>query len=99
LLASIRHRIGEEELRHALERVGLDPADRRTYKKYSLGMKQWLGIAQAVMEAPRLLLLDEPTSALDEDGRQLVHQVIKEERDKGATVILASHDPEALETL
>ena len=82
-----------------LFRSGLDPMDKRAYRKYSLGMKQRLGIAQAVMEQPKLLLLDEPTNALDEDGVALVRKIIREENDRGATVILASHNQEDLTSL
>jgi ABC-2 type transport system ATP-binding protein len=90
-LASIRGKIGPEEIRNALIRVGLDPADKRPYSKYSLGMKQRLGIAQAVMEKPQLILLDEPTNAIDEDGVEKIHTVIQEEQKRGATILIASH--------
>ncbi len=98
-LASIRRKIGPQEIRAAITRVGLDPDDPRPYRKYSLGMKQRLGIAQAVMESPRLLMLDEPTNALDEDGIALVRQIVREENARGATVLLASHLKEDLTTL
>ena len=79
ILASIKNTISDEEIRRAIERVGLDPDDKRTYAKYSLGMKQRLGIAQAVMEKPDLILLDEPTNALDENGVKQVRTIIDEE--------------------
>ena len=99
LLASIRKKIGEKEIEEAMERVGLNPKDQRTYKKYSLGMKQRLGIAQAVMEKPQLLILDEPTNALDEDGVELIRKVIREENERGATVLIATHNKEDAQEL
>lgn len=80
-------------------RVGLDPNDTRTYKKYSLGMKQRLGIAQAIMESPDLLLLDEPTNALDDSGIERIRTIISEERKRGATILLASHNKEDIDLL
>ena len=72
ILASIRKQIDEKVIREMLRCVGLDPYDRRKYRKYSLGMKQRLGIACAVMESPKLIILDEPINALDESGVKLV---------------------------
>lgn len=92
LLSKIRNKIGDEEISNALERLGLDPKDTRKYKKYSLGMKQRLGIAQAIMEEPDLLILDEPTNSLDEDGIRKAHDIIREENKRGATVLIASHN-------
>jgi ABC-2 type transport system ATP-binding protein len=99
MLASIKNEIGEDDIRSAIKRVGLDPDDKRTYKKYSLGMKQRIAIAQAIMERPELIILDEPTNALDEDGKQLIHDIIIEEKKRGATVLIASHDHEELASL
>ena len=76
--------------------MGLDPDDKRTYRKYSLGMKQRLGIAAAIMEQPELLLLDEPTNALDTDGVAQICQLIRRERERGALVVVASHDAAVL---
>ena len=98
-LASIQHKISDDEVKQAIRRVGLDPDDKRTYRKYSLGMKQRLGIAQAVMEKPDLLLLDEPTNALDEDGIAQIRKLIQEEQERGATVLIASHNKEDLALL
>jgi ABC-2 type transport system ATP-binding protein len=98
-LASIKGLISEVEIKHSIKRVGLDPDDKRTYRKYSLGMKQRLGIAQAIMERPDLILLDEPTNALDEDGVELVRTVVREEIDRGATVVIASHNKDDLSLL
>lgn len=99
LLARIKNEITEEDIRLAMRRVGLEPDDRRIYKKYSLGMKQRLAVAQAIMERPELLVLDEPTNALDENGVSLVHSIILEEQKRGATVLIASHNKEEIATL
>lgn len=96
LLAQIQSRISEEEVRDVLRRVGLDPEDKRAYRKYSLGMKQRLGIACAIMEKPDLLLLDEPFISLDDDGVKQTFQIIQEEKKRGALVILSSHDYDLL---
>lgn len=72
--------------------VGLDPCDKRRYSSYSLGMKQRLGIAAALYGDPELIILDEPTNALDAEGTRLVHRLIGEHRDRGAAILLATHD-------
>lgn len=95
-LASIRGCIGTDEVREAIREMGLDPDDKRKYRKYSLGMKQRLGIAGAVMEKPDILVLDEPTNALDVSGVQLVLDQIEKARGRGAVVVLASHDDEVM---
>ena len=99
MLASIRGAIGVTEVKETLETVGLDPADDRPFSAYSLGMRQRLAIAQAVMERPRLLILDEPTNALDVDGIQMVVKLLVRERGRGATILVASHNEPALEAL
>ena len=91
LLASIRKRATNEEIDQAIRRVGLEPEDKRTFRKDSLGMKQRLMLAQAIMEQPEVLLLDEPTNAIDRKGVELVHQIMNEEAQRGAVVLLASH--------
>lgn len=91
-LADIRGEINNKEIRVALKRVGLDPDDRRTYRKYSLGMKQRLVIAQAVMEKPAVIMLDEPTNGLDDEGVEIVRRLILEEKERGALILLASHN-------
>jgi ABC-2 type transport system ATP-binding protein len=98
-LAAIRHVISNEEIKETIKRVGLDPNDKRPYSKYSLGMKQRLGIAQALMEKPKLLLLDEPTNALDDEGIKLFRQLICEEIEKSTTVLISSHNKEELSIL
>ncbi len=97
LIASLKKLITDEEIRESLRRVNLDPNDVRKYRKFSLGMKQRLGIAAAVMEHPDLILLDEPTNSLDTDGVELAAKIIQEEKERGALVILASHEKEFLE--
>lgn len=85
------------EIKRAIERVGLDPADDKIVKKYSLGMKQRLGIAMAIVGAPELVILDEPTNALDSTGVERVKQIISEERDRGALVVVSCHDRSILD--
>lgn len=99
LLADIRKVISEEAIRTAIRRVGLDDTDKRAVSKYSLGMKQRLGIAQAIMESPDILVLDEPTNALDEEGINLFYDMIQKEKARGALVIMASHNKDDIETL
>ncbi len=90
-LAKINGLIGKAEIENALVRVGLDPADRRTVRKYSLGMRQRLMIAQAIMEQPDFLFLDEPTNAIDRDGVKMVYDIVRSEAQRGAVVMLATH--------
>lgn len=99
MLACIKNKIEIEDIRHAMEQVGLDPDDKRTYKKYSLGMKQKLGIAAAFMEKPDIIILDEPINALDEVGAKQVHKILEEQKKRGALIIIACHDKEELEML
>lgn len=99
LLASIQKLITESQIRETLVRVGLDPEDKRHTRKYSLGMKQRLGIACAIMENPHLLVLDEPFNALDVDGYELMKNIMLEEKEKGSLILLACHNREDLENL
>jgi ABC-2 type transport system ATP-binding protein len=99
MLSSIRKTISGEDIRQALRKVGLDPDDKRVTKKYSLGMRQRLGIACAIMERPKLLVLDEPFNGLDVDGYALVNDILLEEKEKGTLIMLACHDREELEHL
>ncbi len=96
-LASINKKIGMEEINRAMEQVGLQSDDPRTIKKYSLGMKKRLGIAQAIMERPKLLLLDEPTNALDKKGVETIRNLILGQKAEDAIIILASHNKEDLD--
>jgi len=98
-LASIRRRIDNERIRECIKLVGLDPYSRKTVGKYSMGMQQRLGIAQAIMEDPEVLMLDEPMNGLDNTGVSEVHEMLMTLRDKGKTIILASHNREDIELL
>lgn len=99
LLAGLSGDIIENDIRASLERVGLDPDDKKKYRKYSLGMKQKLGIANAIMGEPDIIILDEPINALDEESVEKVKKVLLELRDKGRLIIIACHDREELEYL
>ena len=99
LMAEIKNRAGEKEIREALKDAGLDPDDKRTFSKYSLGMKQRLGIASCLMEKPELILMDEPTNALDETGVKEICMLIRREKERGALIVIASHDADVLEGL
>lgn len=99
LLAKLNRKVEDNEIREAIIRVGLDPNDKRTFAKYSLGMKQRIIIAQAIMEHPRILLLDEPTNALDEKGINLIRKIIEEEKERGAIVLIASHNKTDIDIL
>lgn len=92
LLASIKSVASDEDIRNTLLRVGLDPDSNKKYKKYSLGMKQRLGIAAAIMEKPEIVILDEPTNSLDEDGVDLVKHIVRNEKERNALVIVSCHD-------
>jgi ABC-2 type transport system ATP-binding protein len=98
-LASMKKIISTDEIVVTLHRVGLDPNDKRTYKKYSLGMKQRLAIAQAIMEKPDVIMLDEPTNSLDEEGVERLRGIIMEEKARGAIILLASHNKTEIEFL
>ena len=98
-LAKINKKIDDEQIKEAIIRVGLDPDDKRTFRKYSLGMKQRIIIAQAIMEKPDILMLDEPTNALDENAVNIVRDIIDEERKRGALVLIASHNKEDIKLL
>lgn len=99
ILASIQNRISDDEIRDAIRKVGLDPDDKRTFKKYSLGMKQRLGIAAAIMERPDIVILDEPINALDEAGAGLIKGLLDELKVNGSLIIIACHDTEELNYL
>ena len=99
LLADIQGRIEEKELRDCLAKVGLDADDKRVYRKYSLGMKQKLGIAAAVMGSPDIVILDEPINAIDEAGVEKVREILRGLKERGSVIIVACHDREELELL
>ena len=92
ILASLNKKIGLEEIASAIRRVGLDPLMKKPVGKYSLGMRQRLGIAQAIMEDPALLILDEPLNGLDKHGVREMRQLIKGLKEQGKTILLASHN-------
>lgn len=96
MLAKIKNIADEKDIIFSLERVGLDPDSDKKVKKFSLGMKQRLNIAQAIFENQKIILLDEPTNALDEDAVQLIYKIIREEESRGATIIVATHHKEDL---
>lgn len=99
ILSKIKKIANDEEIRDALQRVGLEPDSPQVVRKFSLGMKQRLNIAQAIFEKQKIILLDEPTNALDEDGVKLIYDVVKQEKERGATIIISTHHKEDLEEL
>lgn len=100
MLADIKKLIGKEDIEAVMEKVGLEKACfKKKYRTYSLGMKQMLGIAAAIMEKPDLILLDEPTNALDEESVRKLLDILREEKGRGACIVLASHDMEELTLL
>lgn len=99
LLASLRGKIDDETIRRAIRRVGLDPESKKNVGKYSLGMRERLGIAQAIVEDPNILILDEPFNGLDKRGVQEVYELIAELNDQGKTIFLVSHNAVDIEML
>lgn len=99
LIAQLRNTANRDDICNALRDVGLDPLDKRKYRKYSLGMKQRLGIAAAIMEHPELIILDEPTNALDDDGVERICNLIRREKDRGALVVISCHDTLTLQAV
>ena len=98
-LAKINNRIGSNEIREAISSVGLDPDDKKHIGKYSLGMRQRLGLAQAIMEDPELLILDEPMNGLDKDGVKDMRQYLLNLKAQGKTILIASHSAEDIDAL
>ena len=96
MLTKLNRNLTDTELNTILDKVELTDAGNKKYKKYSLGMKQRLGIAAAVMEHPDILILDEPTNALDTNGINIVKDIIVSERNHGALVIISCHDTDLL---
>lgn len=94
LISQIKKVASDDDIKNAINRVGLK-SDLKV-RKFSLGMKQRLNIAQAVFERPKIILLDEPTNALDDSGVKLVYDIIKEEKERGALIIVATHHEEDL---
>ena len=92
VLAGIKKIIGKKEIREYMKFVGLDPDNKKSVKKYSLGMRQRLGLAQALMENPDVLILDEPFNGLDKGMAERMRDVLDDEKRKGKTILLASHN-------
>ena len=99
ILAALNQKSSDEMIKHTLELVGLPVDSRKSVSKYSLGMRQRLGIAQALMEDPELLILDEPMNGLDNRGVEDMRSLLKKLREEGKTILLASHNPMDIEEL
>jgi ABC-2 type transport system ATP-binding protein len=99
LLSKIKKITSDEDIKEAISRVGLDPTSKIPVKKFSLGMKQRLSIAQAIFEKPDILLLDEPTNAIDTKGIDEIRNILIEEKNRGALIIIASHNQDDLNIL
>ena len=99
VLASIQNKVSDEEIEDVMQRLGLNPKDKKKVKKYSLGMRQKLGITAALMEKASLILLDEPTNALDEHSTEILKELLFEHKKRGALIIISCHIREDLEFL
>lgn len=99
LLAAINRRVSKERLNACMEQIGLGDAKNKRVSKYSMGMRQRLGIAQAIMENPRLLILDEPLNGLDEQGVEDIRALLLELKSQGKTILLSSHNREDIDLL
>ena len=99
LLADLRKKITADDIKNTMRTVGLDPELKRHVRKYSLGMRQRLGLAQAIMENPDLLILDEPMNGLDKDGAADMRKYLLELKEQGKTILIASHSTEDIEML
>ena len=99
LLADLKGKITADNIKNSMRQVGLDPDLKRPVRKYSLGMRQRLGLAQAIMEDPDLLILDEPMNGLDKDGVKDMRQYLLDLKEKGKTILIASHSAEDIDVL
>lgn len=99
LLAGLEKKIGKEQIRKSMEQVGLDPDLKRHVKKYSLGMRQRLGLAQAIMENPSILILDEPFNGLDKEGVVEMRKYLLDYKEQGKTILICSHSTEDISLL
>lgn len=99
LLANLNKKISDNDIKDSMEHVGLDPSLKRWVSKYSLGMRQRLGLAQAIMENPDILMLDEPMNGLDKEGVIEIRKYITQLRNEGKTIIMASHSSEDIQVL
>lgn len=97
ILAKVQGDVSDEEIRNTLQKVGLDPEDKRKYYKYSLGMRQRLGIAAAIMGEPKVILLDEPINAIDADGVNEIRDVVRGLVHEDRVIIIACHDKEEMD--
>ncbi|CUU45368.1 ABC transporter ATP-binding protein [Clostridium beijerinckii] len=98
-IASIKNIVDDRAIMESMQRIGLNPQDKRKFRKYSLGMKQKLALVQAFMESQDLIILDEPTNSLDEESSIRVRNILREERSRGATILIASHISEDIDRL
>lgn len=98
-IASIKSIVDEDTISSWMSKLGLDSKDKKIFRKYSLGMKQKLALVQALMESPDLIILDEPTNALDEESVENLKEILKTERMRGATILIASHNKTDIEEL
>ena len=99
LLARIKNLISEDEIVDWMKKFSLEPKSKKTLKKYSLGMKQKIGIIQAIMENPELLILDEPFNALDETSVEMLRELFKKYKEEGKLIIITSHHSEDIDIL
>ena len=99
LLSSINNKIDRTRILSMLEQVGLDDAMNKKVRNYSLGMRQRLGIAQAIMEKPSILILDEPFNGLDREGLTAMRELVRSMNEKGTTVLISSHNSSDIELL
>lgn len=98
-MASVKNKVSGEEIKDLLKKVELADAGKKKYKYFSLGMKQRLGIAAAIMEHPDIILIDEPTNALDSKGVEMVKCILQQEKERGVLIILTCHDYSVLKEL
>jgi len=92
MLAAIKGEASDDKIAATIALVGLDPTDKKKYRKYSMGMKQRLGIAAAVMESPEIIILDEPSNALDSSGVDMLKVILQKEKERGALIVISCHD-------
>ena len=98
-LYSVNHKIDKKRIEECIRLVGLDPGDKKKVGKYSMGMKQRLGIAQAIMEDPDIILVDEPFNGLDHEGVEEIRRLFLHMKELGKTILLVSHNREDIEVL
>ncbi|MCI5839110.1 MAG: ATP-binding cassette domain-containing protein [Peptoniphilaceae bacterium] len=99
MIASILKKADDKRIINVLKKVGLFDAKDKLYKKYSLGMKQRLAIANVILEDPKIIILDEPTNAIDKDGKELLKNIILEEKKKNKLILISSHEKDFIEEL